>query len=52
MSPLAEGRELKSVLAVHGVDFSVSPLAEGRELKLQLAAAGLQLAAVAPRGGA
>ena len=33
MSPLAEGRELKSLPLLHVSRHAVSPLAEGRELK-------------------
>ena len=53
MSPLAEGRELKSIATASAdVNQGKSPLAEGRELKFVRLAADADVRHVAPRGGA
>ena len=52
LSPLAEGRELKSKNAAQTGKELMSPLAEGRELKYVSKEYVDEQDAVAPRGGA
>ena len=52
MSPLAQGRELKLMLARLMQEVAASPLAQGRELKHFALKGALDAYEVAPRTGA
>ena len=52
LSPLTQGRELKSAAALDNVILVVSPLTQGRELKSAGTGYAAYRAAVAPHAGA